>query len=219
MTTHTMKMALASDEDMNVAYDLLGLLDTIERDYYPADENDEDAPTHLDVDDPAHLRVVYDRLKAIIDRRGSGALHRVIGGFSTVRYKKNQILDLTQDVVALHPRLTAALDAVAAQGNEVPVSVIRKWPDGFSDRLEHVWKDLIGFIPTYKLYDLQRVLAEFGFAMKVYEVPKPATAHCTCPACDDNTIHASDCALHNAPALPVGPCDCGVAADKPEGSV
>lgn len=21
--------------------------------------------------------------------------------------------------------------------------------------------------------------------------------------------HASDCAVHNAPALPVGPCDCG----------
>jgi hypothetical protein len=24
------------------------------------------------------------------------------------------------------------------------------------------------------------------------------------------TIHDSDCALHNAPALPVGPCDCSV---------
>lgn len=24
-------------------------------------------------------------------------------------------------------------------------------------------------------------------------------------------VHASDCALHNAPALPVGPCDCGAA--------
>lgn len=23
-------------------------------------------------------------------------------------------------------------------------------------------------------------------------------------------LHASDCALHNAPALPVGPCDCGL---------
>jgi hypothetical protein len=23
-------------------------------------------------------------------------------------------------------------------------------------------------------------------------------------------VHASDCARHNAPALPVGPCDCGV---------
>lgn len=22
-------------------------------------------------------------------------------------------------------------------------------------------------------------------------------------------LHASDCAVHNAPALPVGPCDCG----------
>lgn len=25
-------------------------------------------------------------------------------------------------------------------------------------------------------------------------------------------LHASDCSLHNAPALPVGPCDCWVAA-------
>lgn len=24
-------------------------------------------------------------------------------------------------------------------------------------------------------------------------------------------IHASDCAIYNAPALPVGPCDCGLA--------
>lgn len=28
------------------------------------------------------------------------------------------------------------------------------------------------------------------------------------------TSHASDCALHNAPALPVRPCDCG-AGDLP----
>lgn len=113
MPTMTMKMALASAEDMEVAYDLLGLLDNVERDYYPADESDDDAPTFIDVDDPEHLRHVYDRLKAIIDRRGSGALHRVVGGFSTVRYAKNQILDLTQDVVALHPRIIAALDRAA----------------------------------------------------------------------------------------------------------
>ncbi|MFM0226101.1 hypothetical protein [Paraburkholderia dipogonis] len=112
MPTMTMKMALASAEDMEVAYDLLGLLDNVERDYYPADESDDDAPTFIDVDDSEHLRHVYGRLKAIIDRRGSGALHRVVGGFSTVRYEKNQILDLTQDVVVMHPRLTAALEAV-----------------------------------------------------------------------------------------------------------
>lgn len=109
MTTHTMKMALADEDDMNVAYDLLGLLDSVERDYYPADDDDEDAPTHLDTDDIDHLRFFYNKLKAIVDRRGTGAMHRVIGGFSTVRYAKNQILDLTQDVVALHPRIVAAL--------------------------------------------------------------------------------------------------------------
>lgn len=32
--------------------------------------------------------------------------------------------------------------------------------------------------------------------------------HCQCDACRDGTIHASDCAVHNAPAYPKGPCDC-----------
>ena len=27
---------------------------------------------------------------------------------------------------------------------------------------------------------------------------------------DSPIVHESDCTLHNAPALPVGPCDCGV---------
>jgi hypothetical protein len=33
-------------------------------------------------------------------------------------------------------------------------------------------------------------------------------AHCQCPACINGTIHASDCAVHNAPAYANGPCDC-----------
>lgn len=28
--------------------------------------------------------------------------------------------------------------------------------------------------------------------------------------------HLSDCAVHNAPALPVGPCDCGAEQITPE---
>ena len=35
------------------------------------------------------------------------------------------------------------------------------------------------------------------------------TEHCQCVACKDGTIHASDCAVHNMPAYPNGPCDCG----------
>lgn len=33
----------------------------------------------------------------------------------------------------------------------------------------------------------------------------------------DVPVHASDCALHNAPALPVGPCNCGVTVRENEG--
>ena len=29
-------------------------------------------------------------------------------------------------------------------------------------------------------------------------------------------VHASDCAVHNAPALPTGPCDCGAATAMKE---
>ena len=44
--------------------------------------------------------------------------------------------------------------------------------------------------------------------------PTPAAqdkGHCMRPACRDGVIHASDCAVHNAPALPTGTCDCGAA--------
>ena len=36
---------------------------------------------------------------------------------------------------------------------------------------------------------------------------KRSAEHCTCPAC--RITHASDCAVHNMPAMPNGPCDCG----------
>ena len=39
-------------------------------------------------------------------------------------------------------------------------------------------------------------------------------AHCQCTFCKDGVIHASDCAVHNGPAYPAGPCDCGVMNDR-----
>jgi hypothetical protein len=44
--------------------------------------------------------------------------------------------------------------------------------------------------------------------------PAPKPAHCQCTACKDGVIHASDCAVHNGPAYPAGPCDCGVMNDR-----
>jgi hypothetical protein len=37
-----------------------------------------------------------------------------------------------------------------------------------------------------------------------------AQPHCQCSACKDGKLHLSDCAVHNEPAYPAGPCDCGV---------
>ncbi|VVE47111.1 hypothetical protein [Pandoraea anhela] len=64
-------------------------------------------------------------------------------------------------------------------------------------------------------YNLQRG-AEFANSWKdaLAAAPTPAAqdkGHCMCPACRDGVIHASDCAVHNAPALPTGTCDCGAA--------
>ena len=46
-------------------------------------------------------------------------------------------------------------------------------------------------------------------AQVMAQLATEARAHfCGRDGCD----HASCCALHNEPALPVGPCDCGLAA-------
>ena len=42
-------------------------------------------------------------------------------------------------------------------------------------------------------------------------------AGCCCAYCKDGTLHLSDCAVHNEPAYPIGPCDCGAAIAKAEG--
>lgn len=61
-------------------------------------------------------------------------------------------------------------------------------------------------------YSVELVQSLFGaLREKNAELPaEQANGRCVCPACKDGTIHASDCAVHNAPALPVGPCDCGL---------
>ena len=63
----------------------------------------------------------------------------------------------------------ASGSAARRERDDIPLNVIRNWPDGFQERLQRVWLDVVSFIPNVKLYDLQRTLAEFGFEMKVYE--------------------------------------------------
>lgn len=66
-------------------------------------------------------------------------------------------------------RLRGGGSAPAQALSRVDLNIIRKWPDGFQERLAHVLKDVEGFIPSVQLYDIQRVLAEYGFEMIVLE--------------------------------------------------
>lgn len=68
----------------------------------------------------------------------------------------------------------------AASAEPVALNIIRNWPDGFDERLQAVWIDVIGLIPNIKLYDLQRVLAEFGFTMLVFDGNDPPIADAKC---------------------------------------
>ena len=73
---------------------------------------------------------------------------------------------VAEDLRAL---LAQRTETAAPVAEPIKLSVIRKWPEGFEARLQHVWLDVVSFIPNVKLWDLQRVLAEFGFSMEVYE--------------------------------------------------
>ncbi|VTU31799.1 hypothetical protein H4CHR_02881 [Variovorax sp. PBS-H4] len=65
--------------------------------------------------------------------------------------------------------LRARGGAVERSSSPLQLSVIRKWPEGFEERLNHVWSDVVSYIPNVKLYDLQRILAQFGFEMTITE--------------------------------------------------
>lgn len=53
---------------------------------------------------------------------------------------------------------------------------------------------------------------EQGEAYQIgYEAGQEARQeHCMCGACKDGDLHASDCAVHNEPAMRNGQCDCRV---------
>jgi hypothetical protein len=57
--------------------------------------------------------------------------------------------------------------------------------------------------------DAKAAAEQEALLAKVAESNTPAVEKCSCSACAV-TPHASDCAVHNEPAYPNGPCDCGV---------
>lgn len=106
-----MKMAKASERDIDAAGNLMSLLDQIDRGDYPCLDEDADRPEWFDENDRHHLRAFYDAVKGTLDR-SPGWPGRVIGGMCyVILYDKNEIVDPDSDVLDLHPRLVRALAA------------------------------------------------------------------------------------------------------------
>ncbi len=105
-----MKMAKASERDIEAAGNFMSILDQIDRDDYPVIDDNEVGQDCFDPDNYDHLRHFYDLIKSGLDR--SPNWHgRVIGGMCyVILYDKNEIVDPASDVLELHPRFQKMLD-------------------------------------------------------------------------------------------------------------
>lgn len=110
-----MKMAKASERDIDAAGNAMSALNDISSGYYPKREGDECDDTFFDEENPDHLRKFYDLMKQSVDD-APGWPGRVIGGMCfVVLYGKNKIVNPDADCLELHPRFAQ----VAQQRDEL----------------------------------------------------------------------------------------------------
>lgn len=108
-----MKMAKASQMDLDTALKLLSILDAVDNGYVPTDGDGDDELEHFDRSNVAHLQAFYDQVQALLGR-GTSGLSRVIWGFATILH--NNVIDPDADTLEFHPRIRKALALLAAQG-------------------------------------------------------------------------------------------------------
>ncbi len=101
-----MKMAKATEKDIEAALLLLGMLEDVDSGKFPRGTelhgSKDDDPEDFNENDPDHLRAFHDRIMTCVKLRPSG-ISRVIWGFQTIL--DNNVLDPNVDHLELHPRL------------------------------------------------------------------------------------------------------------------
>ena len=110
-----MKMAKASEKDIDAAGDAMSVLNDISSGYYPKRDGDDCEDLHFDPDEPAHLRKFFNLMADTLDK-APGWPGRVIGGMCyVIMFGRNKIVDPDADVLELHPRFAQ----VQAQRDEL----------------------------------------------------------------------------------------------------
>ena len=131
------RMAKANEKDMNAAFELAGLLEALERGFYPAREGDENAPMHFDETNREHLEYLHDRLTEIASK---GSLFRVVGGLDTLLNPNNAVVDPDDDCIALHPRFKTQPMPAPGAVDEATEALAKKMYDAQKDRLGREWE-------------------------------------------------------------------------------
>ena len=98
-----MKMAKASDADIEMAMTLANILDDIDRGYFPSKLADEDSEETewIDTNDREQYARLVEGLQNVL---GQGSIFRVIFGMAVVCDPRNECIDPDADCIEHHPK-------------------------------------------------------------------------------------------------------------------
>jgi hypothetical protein len=117
-----LRMAKATPEDIENAFELASVLDQIERGDWPylGDEEPEDAPERIDDENIEHLQHVYELFRTMARR---GGLWRIVMGFDMVLH--SDLLNPAVDYIEVNPVINECVDksnAADAAANQEPTA-------------------------------------------------------------------------------------------------
>lgn len=119
-----MKMARASQADVDAAIDVTRILSELEKGYMPSSDEDEgDETEFFDRDDPEQCQKA---LCMLLDAADKGSILRVTWGMVVVLDPDNELLDPEADAIEMHPKIVAALESRAPR-TEVVGAVPEGW--------------------------------------------------------------------------------------------
>lgn len=116
-----MKMAKASENDLNAALEMCRALDSLEDGVLPDEMTEGEDSVYYNADD--HAEKVVDHLISIFKK---ASLFRVCFGMTVVLDPQNEIVDPNDDCLALHPKFTR----ITEQRDEllkVSKAVVERW--------------------------------------------------------------------------------------------
>jgi hypothetical protein len=135
-----MKMAKASEADLNMAMELVGALDVLGQRWCPAmpesieNLKDEDEREIFDRDDDAQCGRA---LRYLLDRADRASLARVVWGMVVVCDPRNEVIDPEADTLEVHPKfkrlaaeLRARKDAAYLERNQVVAALSKMFRSG-----------------------------------------------------------------------------------------